>query len=125
MPKRILVIDDEFATRRVVVFALKAIQVETVEAESGIDALRLATEQGFDLALVDINLPDIDGFSLIKQLRQTAGCRDIPMIVFTARNREDDEMRAYAIGAVEFLYKPFSTQQLREKVRQHLWPDTA
>lgn len=120
MSKQVLVIDDESVTRRVVTFALKAIQIEVIDAEDGTQALELAQANQLDLAIIDINLPDMDGFAVLKQLKQMPHLVDIPMIIFTARNHTGDEDTALEMGASGFLYKPFSTQELRDLVTHHL-----
>jgi two-component system, OmpR family, response regulator len=117
---QIMVIDDEVATRRLVSFTLKSLGVTVEGAGDGTTALQLAAEHDFDLVLVDINLPDIDGFTLFQQLRTQLP--EIPMLLFTARNNPDDEAYAQELGAAGFLYKPFSTQELRQLVTQHLDP---
>jgi CheY-like chemotaxis protein len=116
----VLVVDDEMVTRRIVVHTLKIFNVETMAAGSGEEALQLAAVNTVHLAIVDINLPDVDGFTLIQRLKELPHMRSIPYIVFTARNHADDQLRAAECGAVGFLYKPFSTQELRTLVSQHL-----
>ena len=69
MSNRVLVIDDESITRRLVTHALKPVEVEVLGAENGTEALQLAEQNEICLAFVDINLPDIDGFELLKQLK--------------------------------------------------------
>jgi len=120
MVKRILVIDDESVTRRVVAHTLKTIDIEVLQAEDGEEALEIANQETLEMAIVDINLPDIDGFTLIEHLKQIEHITHIPMIVFTARNQPGDDARALEVGAVGFLYKPFSTQELRDTVLMHL-----
>ena len=116
----ILVIDDENVTRRVVIHALRSMDVSVLEAEDGTGALEIAQNNSISLAIVDINLPDIDGFEVMRQLQALPGMAGTPIIMFTARNRTGDEMMAREVGAVDFLYKPFSTQELRELVMKHL-----
>lgn len=116
----ILVIDDEAVTRRVVIHALKALDLQTLGAANGEEAVQLASETHFSLAIVDINLPDTDGFALIGQLREIPHMKDIPYIIFTARNQPQDQSLALESKAVGFLYKPFSTQELRSLVSNHL-----
>jgi DNA-binding response OmpR family regulator len=120
MSAKILVIDDESVTRRLVTHALKKVDVETVGAADAAEALRLAEAHDFALALVDINLPDMDGFTLIKHLKAIPHMNQVPMLVFTARNNADDRMLATESGAIGFFYKPFSTQELRDLVTAHL-----
>jgi len=120
MTAKILVVDDESVTRRVVTYTLQAINVEVICAVDGMSALELAEDTHFDLALIDINLPDISGFDLLKSLRGMRSMQGVPMVIFTARNNPDDQMQAQELGASGFLYKPFSTQELRDLVQQHL-----
>ena len=120
MTKRILVVDDEAVTRRLVTFTLKVFPVEVEAVENGELALEAASKGSFDLAFVDINLPDIEGFDLVQQLHATTNMANTPIFLFTARNNADDHARAIEIGAVGFLYKPFSTQELRGLVTKYL-----
>ncbi len=116
----VLVVDDESVTRRLVAYTLKTLGIEVVGAGDGYEALAFAKEQTFSLAIVDIGLPDMDGFELIRNLKADEKNAKIPIITFTARNEPQDETLAFELGAVGFLYKPFSTQELREIVTRHL-----
>lgn len=118
--KKILVIDDEVATRRLVMFTLKSLGITVEGAGDGATAFQLVADHDFDLIFVDINLPDVDGFTLLGNLREHLGDVSVPMIVFTARNNPSDEALAHELGAADFLYKPFSTQELRQIVSHHL-----
>ena len=120
MRAKILVIDDESVTCRVVTFTLKSINIEVVSASSGAAGIALAEASPFDMAIVDINLPDFDGFEVIRRMKQVSHMQDVPMIVFTARSDPGDEQAASEVGAVGSLYKPFSTQELREMVLKQL-----
>lgn len=120
MSIKILVVDDESVTRRVVTYALKSINIEVIDAENGTQALELAQEHELQLAIVDINLPDMDGFTVMQKLKRIPHLQDIPMIIFTARNHAGDEDTALQMGASGFLFKPFSTQELRDLVTHHL-----
>lgn len=120
MPATVLVVDDESVTRRVVTHALRMMDVEVLSAENGTQAIELAQANQPELAIVDINLPDIDGFEVMRRLKTIPHMQAVPIIVFTARNQPGDEVTASDVGAVGFLYKPFSTQELRDLVSQHL-----
>lgn len=120
MGNQVLVVDDESVTRRVVIHALKSLNVEVIGAENGSQALELAQANALALAIVDINLPDMDGFTVIRELKKIAHLHDTPMILFTARNQPGDADAALDIGASGFLYKPFSTQELRDLVTRYL-----
>lgn len=116
----VLVVDDESVTRRIVTHTLKTLNIEVVGAEDGIQALSLAAEHTLSLAIVDINLPDMDGFTVVRRLRAMPQMQNVPIVMFTARNHPGDEAAALEIGATGFLYKPFSTQELRELVKKQL-----
>ncbi|MBX3082890.1 MAG: response regulator [Anaerolineae bacterium] len=120
MNPSVLVIDDELVTRRVVMHTLKSIQIDVVDAVNAAHALEIARDHHFNLMLVDINLPDMDGFTLINHLKQFEHLRDTPAIVFTARNNPNDDLRTAEVGAVDLLYKPFSTQELRDRVLRNM-----
>ncbi|MEM6526843.1 MAG: response regulator [Chloroflexota bacterium] len=122
MSVTVLVVDDESVTRRVVAHALKSISVEVLDAEDGTTALQLAQANAPALALVDINLPDMDGFTVTQELRGIPHMADVPIVIFTARNHAGDEEAAAQAGAQGFFYKPFSTQELREMVNRYVNP---
>jgi CheY-like chemotaxis protein len=120
MSAQILVIDDESVTRRIVIHALRSLDVEVLAAQDGQEALYLAETSAAALAIVDINLPDMDGFEVMRHLRAMPHMQDTVMVVFTARNHPGDALAAQDAGAVDFLYKPFSTQELRDLVMKYL-----
>lgn len=116
----LLVVDDESATRRLVAYTLKSLRIDVTGAESGAEALKLAGEGDFKLILLDINLPKTDGFTLLTMLRALPNLVNVPIIMFTARSNPKDEMRASELGANGFLYKPFTTAELRTLVTTYL-----
>lgn len=120
MTLTLLVVDDESITRRLVMFTVKPLGVEVLGAGDGQTALEIAAHHAIGMMLVDINLPEMDGFTLIEQLKAIPHLKDVPLVTFTARNHPEDEARARELGAVGFLYKPFSTQELRSLVSEYL-----
>jgi len=114
---RILVADDEQDVRELVVYRLKRSGYEVVEAVDGEHALRLAEETSPALAVLDVMMPKLDGFELTRKLRETAGTRDIPVILLTARAQEGDISRGFEAGADDYLRKPFSPDELVARVR--------
>jgi CheY-like chemotaxis protein len=116
----VLVVDDESVTRRVVTHTLKTLGIEVIGAEDGQQALTLADQHDLSMVIVDINLPDMDGFAVVRALKTLPQMEGVPMVMFTARNHPGDEHTALELGASGFIYKPFSTQELREIVKQHL-----
>lgn len=111
---RILLVEDEDAIARTLEYALHAEGFQTVHALTGGDALRLAAAQAFDLAVLDVGLPDIGGFALCRELRRG---RDLPVIFLTARDAEADRVLGLEIGADDYITKPFSPRELVARVR--------
>ena len=104
---RILIVEDSPTLRQLLVFALKRIQgAEIVEARDGMDGLRKVTSDHFDLALVDINMPVMDGLKLIHLIRDEESLKAMPIVVITTEGADEDRERAMALGADEYLTKP-------------------
>ena len=120
MTPTILVVDDESVTRRLISHTLKTLPVQIQSFADGRTALEWSQSNKFDLGLVDINLPDIEGFRLIRELHSLAHLADIPIVIFTARSKSEDAAHAIRAGAVELFYKPFSTQELRTLALKYL-----
>jgi len=111
---RILLVEDEPAIAQVVAHALRAEGFEAVHCLTGGDALAAARGQHFDLAVLDVGLPDIGGFALCRQLRRE---RDLPVIFLTAQDAEADRILGLEIGADDYVTKPFSPRELVARVR--------
>ncbi|MHC4939327.1 MAG: response regulator transcription factor [Planctomycetota bacterium] len=108
--KCVLVIEDDPAIRRGVVDALSAGGFRTLEAADGVEGLRVALSAEYDLLLLDIMLPGMDGFTLLEKLRKSH--RAIPVIMLTARGDEADRVRGLKTGADDYVVKPFSALEL-------------
>ena len=111
---RILLVEDEGAIAQTIEFALREGGFECAHALTGRDALRLAAASAFDLAILDVGLPDIGGFALCRELRRG---RDLPVIFLTARNAEADRVLGLELGADDYVSKPFSPRELVARVR--------
>lgn len=111
---RILLVEDETAIAGTVEFALRADGFEARHALTGQEALALARQEEFDLAILDVGLPDIGGFALCRELRRQ---RDLPVIFLTARDAEADRVLGLEIGADDYVAKPFSPRELVARVR--------
>jgi two-component system catabolic regulation response regulator CreB len=111
---RILLVEDEGAIAQTIEFALRAGGFATAHALTGRAALQLAAAASFDLALLDVGLPDIDGFALCRELRRS---RDLPVIFLTARAAESERVLGLELGADDYIAKPFSPRELVARVR--------
>lgn len=114
--KRILVVEDEKSIREFEVIHLSRVGYETVEAASGEEALQIYDAAGgnFDLALLDISMPGMDGFELCRELRRRSST--IGIIMLTARTQEMDKISGLMTGADDYVTKPFSPTELMARV---------
>ncbi len=110
-PKRILVVDDEKRNRNLLQAMLKSLGYESDVACDGVDALDKA-RQGFDMVLLDVMMPGIDGFETARRFRDDAGFSDIPIIMVTALEDKDARLRAVQAGANDFISKPIDKAEL-------------
>jgi len=116
--QRILIVEDSPTMRQLLVFALRRLAgVDLVEAQDGMDGLRKLSSDRFDLALIDINMPVMDGLKLIGLMRSEEALRDVPVVVITTEGAEQDRERALRLGADEYLTKPIQANRVLEVVR--------
>jgi two-component system chemotaxis response regulator CheY len=107
--------------RKMIVFALSRIrELEVVEADDGVDALRRIAGTKFDIIITDINMPILDGLKLVKRLRADDAYKDVPIIIITTEGAEEDRQRALALGASSYITKPIQAPQVIELVRETL-----
>ncbi len=110
----VLVVEDETQMRKFIRASLSSHGYQILEAGSAIEALRLATSNSPGLILMDLGLPDGDGIELTKQIREWS---QVPIIVISARGREDDKVVALDAGADDYLTKPFGVNELLARMR--------
>jgi two-component system chemotaxis response regulator CheY len=111
--QRILIVEDSPTMRQLLVFALRRLKnVEIVEAQDGMDGLRKVSSDHFDLALIDINMPVMDGLKLISLIRGEDSLKAIPIVVITTEGANEDRDRALTLGANEYLTKPIQANRV-------------
>jgi two-component system chemotaxis response regulator CheY len=111
--QRILIVEDSPTMRQLLVFALRRLKsVEIVEAQDGMDGLRKISSDHFDLALIDINMPVMDGLKLISLIRGEDSLKEIPIVVITTEGAKEDRDRAMVLGANEYLTKPIQANRV-------------
>lgn len=125
MNSRILIIDDEPHMRHLIDFNLRRIQCSSEHAASGAEGLARLTSGGIALVIVDVVLADMDGFTIVKRLRELPGCANLPVIMLTGRGQPDTRERAAEAGVSVFLTKPFSPGELQQHVKTLLAPPPA
>lgn len=120
MLERVLIVEDSSAMRAFVRATLESQKLarSVVEAASGFEALRVLPRTTFDLALVDINMPDIHGLEVIKLIRSSPQHHAVPVIVISSEASPRDRERGLALGADTWLAKPFTPEQLVETVHK-------
>jgi two-component system chemotaxis response regulator CheY len=108
----VLVIDDSSTARLYYRDNLEQAGFAVDEAINGIEGLEKAMIQSFDLILVDVNMPKMDGYTFMSQLRQTAELRSVPAIMISTQAQDVDRTRAYAVGANAYVVKPVNPAEL-------------
>lgn len=116
-----LVVEDNQSVRDLLVFALRRIPgMTTVEANHGVDALEKMEDMTPDIILTDINMPVMDGLSLLKHVRSKEHLSQVPILVITTEHAAADKARAIALGATSYITKPIRAPRLLEEVRSLL-----
>ncbi len=108
----ILAVDDSASMRQMVTFTLKGAGFDVVEAVDGEDALSKAKLNKTDLVLTDVNMPKMDGISLIRELRKLPDYKFTPMLMLTTESAGDKKQEGKSAGATGWLVKPFNPEQL-------------
>ena len=114
---RILVVEDELSMRRLLRLYLTKAGFTVEEAATGREGLAALLRGGTDLAIVDVMLPEIDGFELVRQARQSSR---VPIILLTARGEETSRVAGLEVGADDYVIKPFLPHEVVARVRAHL-----
>ncbi|MEW5956524.1 MAG: response regulator [Chloroflexota bacterium] len=118
--RTVLNVEDTPENRYLVRRILESEDYQVVDAENALDGIKKAVEIGPDLILMDINLPDIDGFTAVTRIRSYEHLRSVPIIALTARTVSDDRERARAIGCDGYLNKPIDLEELIKAVAHHI-----
>lgn len=117
---RILAVDDSTSMRQMVAFTLTSAGFEVAEAPDGAAALQMARKEKFKLVLADVNMPHLDGISLVRALRALPEYRFTPLLMLTTESAPEKKQEGKAAGATGWLVKPFNPEQLLGTVRRVL-----
>ena len=112
----IMVVDDSKTVRNYHGAILKSFGLDIIEAENGMEALEKSLDTEIDLYLVDVNMPIMDGYSFIGELRKMKNHKIVPVIMITTQAKEEDKRSAYKVGANLFETKPIRPEQLKAYV---------
>jgi two-component system, chemotaxis family, chemotaxis protein CheY len=116
----ILVVDDSTTMRQMVAFTLTSAGHEVVEAPDGNKALGIAKQRKFDLVITDVNMPNMDGITLVRELRNRASYKYVPLLVLTTEATTERKQQGKAAGATGWLVKPFNPERLLATVAKVL-----
>lgn len=117
---KILAVDDSASMRQMVSFTLKGAGHEVLEATDGAEALSLARDNAVDLVLTDVNMPNMDGISLIRELRNLESYKFTPILTLTTESAPEKKQEGKAAGATGWIVKPFSPDQLLSTIQKVL-----
>lgn len=110
---KLLVVDDEARIRELIKKYATFEQYEVTEAENGMQAVELCRQQDFDLIIMDVMMPDLDGFSACREIRKTSA---VPILMLSARGEEYDKLHGFELGIDDYVVKPFSPKELMMRV---------
>jgi two-component system chemotaxis response regulator CheY len=116
----ILAVDDSASMRQMVRFTLESAGYRVVQAVDGVEALDYAKNSAVDLVLTDVNMPRMDGITLVRELRGLSTYKFTPMLVLTTESGQDTKQRGKQAGATGWIVKPFSPEQLLSTIARVL-----
>lgn len=118
--EKVLVVDDNRASRDLIRAILKPVRCNVIEASQGQQALDLIQQERPDLVLLDVDMPGLDGITVVKRIRQNTALAGLPVVAVTAFAMESDRERCMAAGFTAYLTKPVRAALLRQQVQQLL-----
>ena len=122
MAKTIMIVDDSASMRMVVGIALRGAGYETLEACDGVDALAKLTGQKIHLIISDVNMPRMDGISLVSEIKKIPSYKFTPIIMLTTEGQEEKKKQGQAAGAKAWVLKPFKPDQMLNAVAKLIAP---
>lgn len=123
MKKKILVVDDSQPILELASTMLKLLGYEPIKASSGNAALRVLAEEKPDLALLDVILPDMDGFKICRHIRSNVTTAKMPVFMVSAKKTPEDAERGFKAGADEYVTKPFKSAELAQLIKTYIGED--
>ena len=116
----ILAVDDSASMRQMVSFTLKGAGYDVVEAVDGVDALNKAKQNSVNLVITDVNMPNMDGITLIAELRKLPNYKFTPLLMLTTESAPEKKQAGKAAGATGWIVKPFNPDQLLATIKKVL-----
>jgi len=116
-PVRILIVDDNPGVREMMTFMVRRLGYAVATAATGAEALAHIQEQRTDIILLDLTMPDMDGFEVCRVVQRDATLQHLHIIITSARDTFEDKEKCFALGAADYLLKPFSVRELRARLQ--------
>lgn len=116
----VLIIDDSIDVHRLLTARLRSEPIEIINATCGAEGLRMAIEHNPGLILLDLSMPEIDGFEVLRQLKDNPQTLNIPVLVLSGLTESQDKVTAFDLGAIDYITKPFDIVELRVRLRAAL-----
>lgn len=120
MSYKILAVDDSATVRKFISFSLRPKGYEVILAEDGLDALEKMPQDGVDLIITDLNMPNMDGLEFIKTIRENEDYKNIPIIILSSESELSDIEKGKSVGANSYLVKPFNSSKLQYEIIKYL-----
>lgn len=117
-PIRILLAEDDALTAALIIHRLEREAFEVAHCSNGLDAVEAVATQQFDMIVLDVQMPGIDGFDVLDRIRAMPELSEIPIVLVTAVGSEGDVVRGFALGADDYILKPFSPAELTARVKR-------
>ena len=116
-PVRILIVDDNPGVREMMTFMVRRLGYAVATAATGAEALAHIQEQRADIILLDLTMPDMDGFEVCRMVQRDATLQHLHIIITSARDTLEDKAKCFALGATDYLTKPFSVRELHARLQ--------
>ncbi len=116
----ILAVDDSASMRQMVSFTLKGAGYDVIEASDGVEALNIARGKSVNLVITDVNMPNMDGITLIRELRNLPAYKFTPLLMLTTESGAEKKQEGKAAGATGWIVKPFNPDQLLGTIKKVL-----
>jgi len=120
LKKKILVVDDSQPILELAATMLKLLGYEPLKASTGVEALKILSQEAPDLALLDVLLPDMDGFKICQHIRNNAALSEMPVFMVSAKKTSEDMERGLKVGANEYVSKPFKSAEMANLIKTYI-----
>ncbi len=120
MSKVVMVVDDSGAIRKFVMFALRAQGYTVLTAQDGMEALQVLAHDHVDLIITDLNMPKLDGFGLVRAVREDREYHELPIIILSSLTGSEEVSQGLSLGANSYIAKPFDQRRIQYEVAKYV-----